>query len=631
MSQGLKIGHALQGGTYRIEKVLGQGSFGITYLAAAKFTREGNLGSMAVEARVAVKEFFMSDVNSRRSDGSTVEGSSGSVFTNYRRRFRKEAENLAGLSHPGIVKVLDVFDENNTTYYVMEYIDGTDLDEYIRRNGPLPEDEAVAAIKEIGEALAYMHSCRMLHLDIKPKNIMRKAVGGYSLIDFGLSKHFNDNGEPDNSTSIGLGTPGYAPVEQSGYKEDGSFPATLDIYALGATLFKMLTGKRPPEATYVLNEGFPDATLRESAVSPHNISVISKAMAPLKRNRYQTVSAFLNYLGNAEEEDTTVIDAEPAAQPSPEPEPNPEPQPNPKPTSKPAPTPKPEPNPNTTPKANPTTSPKPELGPSKRKWYYIGGVALTAIIVSVIIGISNGRTTPETPIPSPVVEERFVEERSDLDPVIENLISNMVYVEGGSFMMGSDDSDAFDDEKPAHRETVGSFSIGKYEVTQKEWEVVMGSNLSEFKGDDFPVENVSWDDCQEFIRKLNAKTGKNFRLPTESEWEYAARGGNRSQGFKYSGSNDIGSVAWYDGNSGDKTHPVGTKSANELGLYDMSGNVWEWTSDKWCDDYNSPRTSPDLVCRGGCWDYTARYCRVSHRNYFGRADCNDYLGLRLAL
>lgn len=220
---------------------------------------------------------------------------------------------------------------------------------------------------------------------------------------------------------------------------------------------------------------------------------------------------------------------------------------------------------------------------------------------------------------------------NELDPVLQNLINNMVYVEGGSFMMGSDDSDAYNDEKPVHRETVGSFSIGKYEVTQKEWKAVMGNIPSHFKGDDLPVENVSWNDCQKFIRKLNSLTGRNFRLPTEAEWEYAARGGNRSNGYKYSGSNDINNVAWYDGNSGNRTHNVGTKAANELGLYDMSGNVFEWTSSKLCRDYSQPRNLPFLVIRGGSWQDRARECRLSVRVSVEATIRFNTLSLRLVL
>lgn len=307
MVQSLKIGTTLQNGTYRIVKVLGQGSFGITYLAKAKLRTQGNLGSMNVEAQVAIKEFFMSEVNSRRSDSSSVEGSSGSVFANYRKKFKKEAKNLSKLSHSNIVKVVDVFDENNTTYYVMEFIEGKNLDDYIKQNECLPEPETISIIKEVGNALEYMHSRKMLHLDIKPKNIMRKPDGTIYLIDFGLSKQFTDKGEPESSTSIGLGTPGYAPIEQSSYKQDGTFPATLDVYALGATMFKMLTGKRPPEATIILNKGFPSVELSNKGISDNTIYTIKAAMTSIKKERYQTIKAFVENLSKDDKEDVTII------------------------------------------------------------------------------------------------------------------------------------------------------------------------------------------------------------------------------------------------------------------------------------------------------------------------------------
>lgn len=225
---------------------------------------------------------------------------------------------------------------------------------------------------------------------------------------------------------------------------------------------------------------------------------------------------------------------------------------------------------------------------------------------------------------------------------LKNLTSNMVYVSGGTFTMGATSeqgSDADSDEKPTHSVTVSSFYICKYEVTQALWKAVMGSNPSSFKGDNLPVETVSWDDCQTFIRKLNAMTGKNFRLPTEAEWEFAARGGNNSRGYKYAGSNNIETVAWYDDNSGSKTHVVGTKSPNELGIYDMSGNVLEWCQD-WKGSYSSAsQTNPTgassgsgRVLRGGSWSSHARDCRSSYR-YYGtpgyRSDSGG--GLRLVL
>ena len=217
----------------------------------------------------------------------------------------------------------------------------------------------------------------------------------------------------------------------------------------------------------------------------------------------------------------------------------------------------------------------------------------------------------------------------------------MVYVEGGTFTMGATSeqgSDADNDEKPAHQVTVSSFSIGKYEVTQEEWQAVMGSNPSRFKGSKLPVERVSWNDCQEFIRKLNSLTGKRFRLPTEAEWEFAARGGSRSRGYKYAGSNMIDHVAWYNGNSNNKTHAVGQLSPNELGLYDMSGNVGEWCYDRFGDYNNNSQNNPTgpssgsyRVDRNSGWESPAEGCRVSRRGCTNIDYFINWLGLRLAL
>jgi formylglycine-generating enzyme len=219
----------------------------------------------------------------------------------------------------------------------------------------------------------------------------------------------------------------------------------------------------------------------------------------------------------------------------------------------------------------------------------------------------------------------------------------MVFVKGGTFTMGctAEQGNYGDDEKPAHQVTVSDFYMGKFEVTQKQWREIMGTNPSYFKNcDDCPVEQVSWNNIQEFIKKLNQKTGKKYRLPTEAEWEFAARGGVETHGRaskKYAGSNNIDDVAWYSENSNSKTHPVGQKQPNELGLYDMSGNVWEWCSD-WYGSYSSgsqtnpqgPSSGFDCVIRGGSWDCYPQPCRVANRNYYSPDDRNLNIGFRLS-
>jgi len=235
-----------------------------------------------------------------------------------------------------------------------------------------------------------------------------------------------------------------------------------------------------------------------------------------------------------------------------------------------------------------------------------------------------------------------------------NKITGMVYVEGGSFQMGSNDGEI--DEKPVHRVAVSSFYIGKYEVTQKQWQAVMGNNPSNWKGDNLPVEQVNWYDCVEFCNKLSRKEGltpcysgsgssitcdwtaNGYRLPTEAEWEFSARGGNQSKGDTYSGSNTVGDVAWYGSNSGGKTHPVGQKQANEQGIYDMSGNVWEWCWDWYDSSYygKSPAASPkgadggsSRLLRGGSWNDNDRDCRVANRLDLSPGSRYGSLGLRI--
>ena len=295
----LAIGTILHGEAYdyKIMNVLGQGTFGITY--KAKVEMKGALGRLDSNMYVAVKEFFMKEVNGRENSSVTSGSTSnGGLFCYYRDKFEREARNLSTLSHPNIVKVLEAFHANGTTYYSMEYIDGISLDKKIAQSpqGRMPLTEAIETLKQIGAAIAFMHSRNMLHLDVKPGNVMMRKDGTAVLIDFGLSKQYTSNGEPESSTKVGAGTPGYAPIEQASYHEGKGFPTMMDVYALGGTLFKMLTGQRPPEASEILNEGFPTDSLRQLFIPDNIVNSISKAMAPLKKDRWQTVDEFVNHL-----------------------------------------------------------------------------------------------------------------------------------------------------------------------------------------------------------------------------------------------------------------------------------------------------------------------------------------------
>ena len=563
----LRANSTLQGGKYRIIKKLGQGGFGITYLA------ENTL----LEGKVAIKEFFFKEYCER--DDATCHVTipttgNREIVERFKQKFIKEAKTIFRLNHPNIVRIHDVFEENGTAYYVMEYIEGESLGDMVKRRGAIPEAEALGYVKDAASALEYIHSKNINHLDIKPGNLMkRKEDGRIIVIDFGVAKQY--------AAVISEGcTPacisyGYSPAVL--YRKNGeqSFSPQSDVYALAATLFKLLTGNTPPEAIEVLCEGLPVAELQEKHISRPVISAIAMAMKG-RHERTQTIAEFVSNLEN---------------------------------------------------RANKSKKPVFKSG-----WLWAVVIAV-AIVAGLLMILSQNGAGVSGVVPKASYSNGVL--------TVNGIKYNMVWVEGGTFRMGATSEqggDAESDEKPVHSVTLSGYYIGKTEVTQALWKAVMGNNPSRFKGDNLPVEWVSWNDCQEFIRKLNALTGQHFRLPTEAEWEFACRGGNNSRGYKYSGSNNLGSVAWYDDNSGVKTHPVATRSPNELGIYDMSGNVWEWCAD-WYGDYSSgAQTNPkgpyggsSRVGRGGSWGSGAWYCRSSFRFINGPSGRGDFLGLRLAL
>lgn len=304
--QELHNGTLLQGGKYKIEYMLGQGGFGITYRALMKGAVSGSLGGMTVNVPVVVKEFFIKDF-CMRVDGSTYVSvpSTGSKeqTDRYRQKFIKEAKNTASLSHPNIVKVIDVFEENGTVYYVMEYLEGDSLRQ-LMENGPLPEQQAVAYIRQIGDALRYMHDEKHLcHLDVKPSNIMLNAEGMAMLIDFGISKSYDEKGNETSSTPVGL-TQGYAPLEQ--YQNAlHEFSPVTDIYSLGATLLALLTGQVPPEASIVNEDGLGSCP---PYISQKVWQAINAAMQPKRKDRPQHVSTFLDILDNGLPEETRRVE-----------------------------------------------------------------------------------------------------------------------------------------------------------------------------------------------------------------------------------------------------------------------------------------------------------------------------------
>ena len=799
----LTNGTELKRGDYRILGILGQGGFGITYLAL----------QVKLNRKVAIKEFFMKDLCNRDDDGSHVSvGSVGSkdLVERFKQKFLKEAGLIASFDNTNIIRIYDVFEENGTAYYVMEYLEGKSLKALVDESGALPEDVAVKYIRQVAEALKEVHENNLLHLDVKPANIMLDKKGNAVLIDFGISKHYDEAGHQTSSAGVGI-SEGYAPIEQYEAGALKTFTPVTDIYALGATLFFLLTGARPPKASYINDEGLPPMP---EALSLTVRKAVESAMQPRRKDRPQSIGEFLGLVESGkckdeseevvtviddvadvygpppviidkeekDEYDVTIIDPVSCVYGPPpfvidkeEPEEI-----------------------NTSGNENKKTGKRKivpiaaiilllvccvagyfmllgggkkydpnsfnyvDLGlPSGLKWadsnvgaYSPDGygdyldwdeaqecglriptkeefeeleeycewtwTTQNGVEGYKVTSKKNGNSIflpaagwrygtslndqgirgyywSSTPHESNSFDAYYLDFNSvshctywnrryygrSVRPVsggIENKTGKtsnakpassklstrtfkangveftMVAVEGGTFSMGSNDGGR--NEKPIHQVALDSYCIGETEVTQALWQAIMGTTIYDQAkkgaynnrdlygtGDNNPMYYISYNDCIDFVNKLNTllkdqlPQGRQFRLPTEAEWEYAARGGNKSKGCKYSGSNSISTVAWYKDNSGRKTHPVKQKASNELGLYDMSGNVYEWCSDWYGRNYDSssPQNNPkgpgsgsSRVLRGGSWDSYEQGCRSAFRDG-SDPGCRYYgYGLRLA-
>ena len=563
----LQPGTILCGGKYTVEKKIGEGGFGITYKAL-----QGGLNRT-----VCIKEYFPAGKCARETHARTVyvQGASENIFEKYRQAFVKEAKMLATLHHPNIVEVIDVFDENNTSYMVMAFIEGKSLQSIVDSRGPLPYPEVVNYIAQVTNAVGYIHDRHILHRDIKPDNIMITADYKAILIDFGSAREFEQDKTQVHTSML---THGYAPTEQ--YTANSRKGSYTDIYAIGATMYFVLTGHVPLEAAARLTE--PMAAPKDLApdIPDEANRTILKAMQLKAENRHQTVQEFMDDLRNIKP--SVLVDETIGG----------------------------------------TTS-------YKKLWQVL---AVAGCIIIILVGYLIFR-------PKKVIEvEKGKIEYKTYDFTGMNAYP-MIKVEGGTFVMGTNDSD--EDDCTPHNVTISDYYIGQFEVSQGLWTKIMDSNPSAYQPvegrDSLPVENVSFDDVQLFISRLNAKTGKNFSLPTEAQWEYAARGGKNSKNTPYAGSKYPNAI-WYD-----KEKPFKIQfdsSVNELGIYQMSGNVAEWCIDYYnADFYESSQNSKNPVntksdkyhvIRGGSFnDNDIKYITAYYRDADDSA--RPYVGFRLVI
>ncbi|MDJ0617482.1 MAG: bifunctional serine/threonine-protein kinase/formylglycine-generating enzyme family protein [Calothrix sp. MO_192.B10] len=645
-------GHELQNGKYTIERDIAQGGFGITYLATDEYNR-----------RVVIKT--LNEKVQKRAD-----------FAKLQQDFLNEAVKLAKCNHPHVVKVREVFQEGKLWCMVMEYIEGENLADRVVNGAVLSEGEAVEYIRQIGAALTVVHNNGLLHRDVKPANIIvragkREAV----LIDFGIAREFTPS-ETRLHTPYLSGC--FAPIEQ--YQTVAKRGAYTDVYALAATLYFLVTKHLPhPAINRVSGVVLDSPRSINPSISRRVNDAILKGMELEPENRPQTMQSWLELL------------KEPVVIPQP---------PTPKPVIPQPSTPKlgntiPSPAINQNQQVN---NPQPQIkkqqtpiSPSRRKFIQTVGWMGAGLGVTVVAGklITDASSTPQksgfskkpdfSPSPpSPVTKistkSNLLLQSLDFETVTVDSkggITNprklnakhfaedlgygvtleMVQIPGGTFTMGSPAGEAGrdDDEGPQRQVTVPGFFMGRYEVTQAQYQAIMGKNPSNFKGEKRPVERVSWNDAVEFCNKLSEKTGRTYRLPSEAEWEYACRAGTTTP--FYFGETITTDLVNYDrnytyasapqGKYRKETTDVGTFPPNAFGLYDMHGNVWEWCQDTWDKNYNGAPTNGSAwvsgndndfrLLRGGSWVDIPEGCRSANRFFNIPGGRGDVIGFRVVV
>lgn len=642
-----KDGEVLQG-RYRIEHQLGEGGMGLVYLAT----------DIQMAAKVVIKQSTIVSVESLRQEKAysklTMEELQD-VVESSRQAFEREAKLLYDLKHAALPRTTAFFKDEQ--FFVMDYVPGKDLNQLLedrlrQRLGPFPMDQVLGWADQILDALHYLHTEfdePIIHRDIKPSNLKLTPKGQIVLLDFGLAK----GARPGMTTaqSILAGTKEYAPIEQLDEDENArqKTDPRSDLYSLAMTLHHLLTGQLPATtisrvSAKAQNRPDPLRPIHELVPAvPATVSeVLQRAGAVFAKDRLATAAEMRNLLRQT-------MTLPPVIHPEAETELETFVQPkrriviplNSEEKNSPLPV------------SGESYDPPPQSQPTGWLKNLSGQVASWLDQPSQSTSPPLRRTEPPKGGTTNKVTNGFTEN-------LNGVKLEMVYVPGGRFMMGGD---KYDDEKPRHEVTVPAFYIGKFQITQAQWKAVMGAekNPSYFKGDNLPVENVSWNDAKKFCQKLSQLTGKTYRLPTEAEWEYACRAGTTGD---YAGKLD--EMAWYGNNSGktqidalklwnedfstydqkltkngNQPHPVGQKSPNAFGLYDMHGNVWEWCEDVWHDSYKgapadglawlSGGVSGRRVLRGGSWSVYQDDCRSADRFWYVPGNHYSDIGFRVVV
>ena len=557
-------GQLLKKGQYEIIDTLGQGGFGITYLAQDHKRKK----------QVAIKSLNVSFLKQRYRDKYGNTEGFGEFLAEEQDKFNTEAMVLATFDHPHIVKVYpELFQENGLSCMVMEYVKGKNLEQYLYANGVFSESAGLEIIKGIGEALSYIHGRNYLHRDIKPANILlRESDNKAILIDFGLAREVNF---AELMSLTNAKTPVFAPPEQ--FENRSNFTPALDIYALAATLYVIIAVHEPPfiplPSPYLNAKIMLDMKMAIEPPQKYNSQIsqkvndaILKGMELDYQNRPQSIPEWFRFLG-----------------------------------------------------------------------IQLQNNHLKIFTFEVVTTNAKGS----------IINRRNHSANYFVEDLGNGVKLEMVEIPAGTFYMGSPtyEMGRSDDEGPQHQVNVPSFFIGKYPLTQAQYQAIIGNNPAHFKGNNRPVECVSWKNAVNFCQKLSQKTGKNYKLPSEAQWEYACRAGTTTP--FYFGESITPDLVNYDGRYAyanaptgqyrEQTTDVGTFPPNAFGLYDMHGNVWEWCEDDWNENYiNAPINGSALISRsdkktlrGGSWCFDPDDCRSACRATYRLVSDYNAFGFRV--